>query len=570
MLKQLNIQNLALINKMNLAIYPGLTIITGETGAGKSILIQAIEALLGEPVGSESVQTGASLARVEGSFELDLPPSERQKLEAMDLIMDNEGEIILTREIHRKGRDRFLVNDQIIRKADFQWLGHQLLDVNSQHSHQYLLKTKNHQQLFDNVVRDQEIYERVKNAWLSWNQSASDWHSLKQSVDAMEKRRQLIEYQMQEIDDAKLNRGEKEALIGERERLRYAEDIRSNLNEAFNLMEQEPGLVADNTARIAALVQKAAGRDSRLDALAEQAELLSVTSRDLSHEIIKALDNVTASPERLNEVSDRLYLLQQLEGKFHNSIEGILEYREQIEQEYGMCSSEKKQLENLEKTCEKARSDYAKLDSELSEHRQKTVPGLSRSIEKALSELGMRHARFSIQIDSDWQLDESEPAYIVPDRCTAYGTDKMEFLISANPGVPLKPLSQIASGGELSRVMLALKQFLFEESRNRTMVFDEVDSGIGGDVANAVGAKLRMLSQSHKILCVTHLPQIAIRGHHHILVDKQTDGNTTTVQLIHLDAKQRIHEIARMLGGKRSDLSAMKHAETMLSSITDQ
>jgi DNA repair protein RecN (Recombination protein N) len=569
MLKQLSIQNLALINNLNLEFSAGLTIITGETGAGKSILIQAVEALLGQSMGSESVRTGSSVARVEGWFTLNSTLFDQDQFKQLELVIQNEKEICLIREIHRKGRDRFLVNEQVVRKTEFQWLGHQLLDVNSQHSHQYLLKTKNHLELFDGALKCKDLPERLKHTRQMWEKSASDWHELKQSIDSREKRRQLIEYQMREIDDANLRSGEKDELTDERERLRFAEDIKANLDEAYGLLEQEPGMVSDNLARVTSFLERAAGRDSRLEELAERAKSLSLSARDITDEIMQAMQAVTVSPERLNAVSDRLYLLQQLEGKFQYGIDGIMEYRRNIEKEYYDYSFERASLEKIEKTCANARDEYMKLNHELSEYRNRNAPALCNSIEKSLSELGMRYARFDIKIDRDWLMDESHLATNIPDRCSPSGTDRMEFMMSANPGVPLKPLSQIASGGELSRVMLAIKQFLVKNEHRRTMVFDEVDSGIGGDIANVVGDKLRLLAKDHQILCVTHLPQIAIRGHQHILVDKQSNGDTTTVQLMKLDMLERVHEIARMLGGNRSDSSALAHAESMLASITD-
>jgi len=567
MLMRMIIENLALIHKLELNFQSGLTIISGETGAGKSILIQAISALLGEPVHAQTVQTGAVTARVEGEFNLPKTVSGNSRFEDLQILLEPPDILRLTREIHRTGRDRYLVNEQIVKKADFQWLGQQLLDVNSQHSHQYLLRPKNHLELFDSAISDPSLLASLGSAFVAWQETSGAYRRMKETIDEMAKRRQLIEYQINEIDEANLHSGEKEELIEERERLRYAEEIRNNLNEAHHLLENGPVALADNAARVAAMIERTVQRDAQLMPLFEQAESMSVMARDLSGEIEKAMARATVSPDRLEVVSERLYLLQQLEGKFRNSIEGILKYRREIGRESEGYSGGQKDLKDLESKTIKAMTEYCQADQTMSAHRRAAAPQLCRRIESALTELGMKHASFDVSMRPQWQMDITAEPFVLPDRCTERGTDQMEFMMSANPGIPLKPLSQIASGGELSRVMLALKQYLVEVGQHKVMVFDEVDAGIGGDVANAVGEKLRLLSSDQQILCVTHLPQIAVRGHQHIRVEKHSDGVKTSVSMTVLDSESRVREIARMLGGDENVSSAVKHAESMLHSV---
>lgn len=563
MLNRLSIENLALITNMELIFQPGLTVITGETGAGKSILVQAVEALLGKSVHAETVQTGSPVARVEGSFDISRTLVAHPKFLALQLNTELDQELRLTREIHRKGRDRFLINDQIVKKADFQWIGEQLLDVNSQHSHQYLLQSKNHLNLFDKAVNQPEKLTHIHSAWEQWLKVSSECLVARKKLAEMEMHRDLMEYQLKEINESGLRSGEKQELIEERERLRYAEDIRENLTEALAILDLESSPVTDSLARVSGLMEKAAQRDTTLTETAERCDSLSLLARDVSDEIQQIANHIVVSPERLNMVSDRLYVIRQLESKYKNSVEGILEYRDAIEEQLGGYSVNKTAVQDLEERCRLAREAYFRADKELSQFRRSLISETCRRLEQSLVELGMRHAEFDIQMESEWQIEEISDPAIVPDRCTAAGTDRMEFLLSANPGVPLKPLSMIASGGELSRIMLALKQHLIEADNCRTMVFDEIDTGIGGDIANAVGEKLRILSRDNQIFCITHLPQIAVQGQEHFRVQKQTLGDTTRIVIDNLKQAERVKEIARMLGNSDGK-DALRHAESML------
>ncbi|MBN1878796.1 DNA repair protein RecN [bacterium] len=567
MLRRLYIDNLALIDSVTLSFTEGLTVITGETGAGKSIVVQALAVLLGDAVHAETVKSGCGVARVEGVF--DTPPGllNESRFTDMQLEFDRTAGLRLMREIQREGRSRFLVNDQVIKKTDFQWLGHQLLDINSQHSHQLLLRPRYHLELLDGALLMADRLDTIRTYRQDWMAAAAAFRALKREVDEMEKRRQLIEYQMVEIDDADLRDGEKPALIEERERLRFAEEIRKNLNEAGRMLDDAPCMVTDHSARIAALIQRASHRDSSLEPLAVQAEALELTARDLSNEVRSAAGRIHASPVRLNEIGERLFFLQQLEGKFKNDIEGILAYRREIQIEHEGYASRRKDLESLRQTCNDRMKKYFDFDETLSSQRHRESPNLCRRIESALAELGMPHTRFDVLFSPPKDSSNVDSCEL-PDWCSEYGTDQVEFVFSANPGVPLKPVSQIASGGELSRVMMVLKQHMIESRNHQTMVLDEVDSGIGGDVANSVADRLKILSADQQIVCITHLPQIAVRGHKHLLVEKVTDGAETRIVLTELGEKARIHEIARMLSGDETINEALHHAARLLASAS--
>ncbi|MCD4653423.1 DNA repair protein RecN [bacterium] len=569
MLSTIHISRLALIDELKLDFQSGLTVVTGETGAGKSILIQAVSALLGEPLNRETVKTGSSAGSVEAEFTdvdvlLKLP-----RFRDLFLDIDSGEPIMIRREIQRRGRNRFLINDQVVRKSDFHWIAKQLLDVNSQHSHQLLLSANHHLKLLDEVLADDSALMTMITVWENWQKIDRDYCKLKTEIDEMNKRHQLIQYQMNEIDAAVLVEGEKEKLIEERQRLRYSEEIQQSLSDALKQLSFSPSgdNICESLAMIASFVQRAADRDLRLKPLAEQTESLNLIASDISGELSAAVDSVEISPERLNDVMERLHFLQQMEGKFQDDIAGIIQYRTRIEKEFLGFESQQMDLIRLEKQWLLACDEYMKADHVLSNFRKKSAQVVNKCIEGTLEKLGMEKSRFEVVFCQNQNFKDLLPGKI-SDCCKETGTDKVEFMISANPGVPLKSLSDVASGGELSRIMLALKQHLGKSREYQILVFDEVDTGIGGSVANAVAEQLRKLSQKRQLICVTHLPQIAVRGHHHLFVEKQSDDKNSTITMSYLSGQDRTYEIARMLSGDPQDSIAIEHAEKLLSEIS--
>lgn len=563
MLHWLHVDNLALIRSLTLEFKPGLSVITGETGSGKSILIQAISTLLGDSVHSQTVQTGYRSAAVEAEFDDVKELVSSRKFSDLGLEMDDTDRLILRREIMKSGRSRYLLNAQVIRKSEFQWIGRSLLDVNSQHSHQDLLKPKHHLGLLDTTLPSHDIHMELEIIHQHWSKYAEKYLRLKREMDDRRRRKQLIEYQLEEIDSARLNPGEKETLISERERLRYAEEIQQNLQAAWDVTEDETSGFSDAAAKVSGFLQRAASKDSRLNEMALQADTIQVMISDLSHELLSALESIEISPDRLEAVSERLHFLQQLEGKFQNDIPGILAYRQEIYDELKLFDSSQDDLNTAETKWLELRDRYLETNNRLSQYRRSQSVTVCRAIEDGLKLLGMKHAQFDISFSDDLPVEQLEPGRI-PERYADVGTDQVDFMLSANPGVPLKPLVDIASGGELSRIMLTLKQHLGNRLLAQTSIFDEVDSGIGGDVGNAVARQLRSLAKGKQVICVTHLPQIAAGGDHHYLVEKSVVDNETIVAVKSIDSHDRIEEIARMLSGDQTNSEAMAHARSML------
>jgi len=454
------------------------------------------------------------------------------------------------------------------RQKEFQALGHRLLDVNSQHSHQILLNNRNHMALYDAALPDPtptkpSPAESLREAFEKWRNVDSACRAVQAQMDTINRQRQLLEYQAAEIDAATLQAGEKEQLIEERERLRFAEEIQTQLNAAYQRLEDESGGVAVQAAIAAGDIRKAAHRDGRLEELSEQAESLVILARDLAEMLERFRDEVEISPDRLNAVSERLHFLQQLEQKFQNNIDGIRQYREEIRAELDGCQSMKSELDGLTEQWWGCREAYIEAAAAMGRYRRTHRKALCRAIEKNMADLGMKMARFEVTFSDPWAGGPEQPGEM-PEICRENGTDDAVFLLSANPGVPLKPLAGIASGGELSRIMLALKQHFRDTGTSGTLIFDEVDTGIGGDVANAVARHLKRLGRSVQIVCVTHLPQIAVLGDTHILVEKHADTDATMIQMRTLEGDERVREIARMLSGGKDDPVALNHAASLL------
>lgn len=563
MLQTLRIQNLAIIRDLTIDFDGGLTVVSGETGAGKSILIQAIGALLGASLHADAVRSGCRIASVEGIFTPAENISSIPEVQTLDLDVPPDEPMVLRREIQRSGRNRFTINDQVVKKADFQIIGNTLLDVNSQHSHQVLLKSRNHLRLYDASLPDTTALQAVRRAYDQWQGVNTAYRVFAAEVEAMQRRRQLLEYQAADIDGAALKSGEKAALVEERERLRFAEEVKRNLDDACGILDEIPESLTAQAATVAHRIEKASSRDSRMAALRDQAESLLIMARDIADEAQQFRQNVEISPDRLNEVAERIHELQELERKFQNDIRGILEYRETIRAELDGFQNRRAELDALRERWLAVRAVYIEKNLELSRYRRAARRHVAKALADALAGLGMQQARFDVSFNDEWHGDDPCPGEI-PEICEETGTDRIEFLLSANPGVPLKPLAAIASGGELSRIMLALKQHFDAIRTSGTLVFDEVDTGIGGDVANAVGRHLQRLAQHTQIICVTHLPQIAVRGDRHILVEKHTAKNATAVSMKELGGSERVREIARMLSGHADDASALAHAADLL------
>ncbi len=563
MLRSLSVRNFALITELKIEFNPAFTVITGETGAGKSIVIQAIAMLMGHPATATDLKDGSAVAVVEGYFRINQDDIHWFYKTNPDLELDKDRDVVIRREIQRSGRSRYFMNDQTVIKSFFIAAGHRLLDINSQHSHQMLMNSKHHLLLYDSAIAIEEKLKVIEEKYSNLRRTDT---ALKDSIrksERLRERRQLIQFQINEIDSSNLVPGEKVELIQIREKLRYADEIRESLHDALNLCVHNDVNLTGLSDQLIRLLNRAVGRDPSLEDIYAEAETVSVTLNDLGGELQSRIQNLDYSPEKLAEISERLHFLQDMEGRYQDSIEGILEYRTVIEDELNAYTDVQSGLEQLKERWMTDYQAYTDADIALSAVRREYADSLCRKIEAELDNLGMNHASFQIDFYQPYESQEVKIG-VIPERFSERGTDDLQFMLSANPGVPLKPLSKVASGGELSRIMLALKQHLSSSDRSRTIIFDEVDSGIGGDVANAVASQLKKLSAVRQILTVTHLPQIAVRADQHILVTKTTTDTRTTVKIDVIPQSEREEEIARMLSGDKCESHALEHAVTLL------
>ncbi len=564
MIRMLHIENVALIASIDIPFDEGLTAVTGETGSGKSILVQSLAMLLGESADQNTIREGALVAVIEAECTPADPMEITRTLQSLDIEPASDQILTVRREINKKGRNRFLINDHAVSRQDFLKVTLPLIEINSQHEHQALLQPRNHLTLFDHAVHLDGPVESIARIHSHLSEITQSIEHLVQHLESVRQRSDLIRFQMNEIDQAGLKEGEKEELITEQQRLRYAEEIIRALREAeLALGDSDEGL-SSRTGPMIRSLQKASTRDPEIQALTEQAESLSVMIEDLSDAIRRYRDRVSVSPERLEEVNERLHFLQSMEGRYRNSIDGIIEYRRQIATEQQSMGDLDVQLRVLQTEWSDIFAEYLSADRSLSESRRRLAPGLCRRIEGELTELGMEKSRFEVAFGPVRGSESPPEGFRIPACFGPFGTDTLEFMLSANPGIPLKPLVRVASGGELSRITLALKQHLLSSHDADTVVFDEVDSGIGGQTAVAVARQLKRLARDRQILCVTHLPQLAVAADRHIVVRKTLHEESTQVQVEALDPDARLREIARMLTGSDDDPEALRHAQSLM------
>lgn len=571
MLTELSVENFALVSKLRLQFGPGLNLLTGETGAGKSILLDALGMVLGERTGAESVRHGADKARVEAAFTVD--ETDKRMREALNAVgvEAEDGLLLLSRELSKTGKSTARINGRPATATMLKALGDALVDIHGQHEHQSLLAVERHLDILDAWCgpKTGALRTAVGNAHARARDADQQLATLKQ--DARERARaiDLLAFQRDEIDVAAPKPDEEEELLSERLRLSSAASLHAAAagayaalhggptpggNNAKALYEETsaPGAGAlDGLATAAAEIEHAAGLDNRLAPLVESLRNALYVAEDAAREVRAYRDTVESNPARLDEIETRLDVLKTLKRKYGETAEEILRYREEIAAQLETLENAEERIAALQANVETTRGELKARAAELTAARKKGAEPFAKAIIKELGDLAMTATRFAVGMEP-----RAEP--------TARGGDQVEFLLSPNPGEPLKPLAKIASGGEISRVMLAMKSVLSRTLAVPTLVFDEIDAGIGGRTGTVLADKLSALSAASQILCITHLPQIAARGTTHFLIEKETDKGRTTIHVAPLDPEQRVQEIARMLGGSRVSETVLRHAREML------
>lgn len=551
MLAELHIENFAIIQKLELQFNPGMMIFTGETGAGKSIILDAILAVVGGKADITSIRGGADRAMVEAIFTY--PPVTHAavvELLTREDLVDDEKTITLSREIKREGRGGARINGHSVSLNLLRDVGAYLVDIHGQSEHLSLLNTRQHIHLLDRYANDADLLATYRQTYIQLQSVRKELDDLRKAEQDALRRTDLLNFQVREIEAAKLRPGEEEELELEHSRLANAETLAGFAQQAIDLLDESRPDAASATDQLGQAFQ-AVQSLSRIDAsqagLSEQAQSITEMAADLSRDLHDYLERIEFNPKRLEQVEERLETLRTLQKKYGGEIPAVIAFAEQARQQLDMITHASERIEELQKKESELSALIANQASSLSVARHAAAEKLSLAVESELADLSMTGARFSV----DMQVRPSEKGIEIDGSKVSIdelGMDQVEFLIAPNLGEGLKPLVKIASGGETSRLMLALKNVLAKADAIPTLIFDEIDQGIGGRVGMIVGEKLWRLGRTHQVFCVTHLPQLAAFGDQHFRVRKQVvEGRTITLVDL-LKEPERLEELAQMLG----------------------
>lgn len=550
MLTELTVSNYAIAERVELNFRQGMTALTGETGAGKSIVLDALGLAMGGRADAGAVRHGAKRADITASFDIGRIPDAREWLEEHEL--DDGRDCILRRTISKEGRSKAFINGQPCPLSQLKELGSTLMDIHSQHQHQSLLRKDTHRRLLDEFAGCEALAADTSNAWRAWNQTRQKLHQRRQNADEAEARLQLLRYQVEELDRLALEDGEQTALEEEQAQLSQADAVLHSSHQAALLCTEDEtsaaGLVRQALQQLEQLPVEVPALADTLQMLSEAEIQISEAGDNLRHFV----DDYEADPARLSEVEERLSSIYQMARKHRITPEELPEFHQRLAAELAELDGGAGSLEQLEAELAEQQARFDTLASELTDKRQRAAVELDQRIAEELAQLSMPSVQFVTHLNPN---DDGEPA--------AHGQEDIEFLVSANPGQPARPLAKVASGGELSRISLAIQVVVAQTSTTPTLVFDEVDVGIGGGTAEVVGRLLRSLGENGQVLCVTHLPQVAAQSHQHLFVSKFTEAETTYSRIETLDDQGRISEVARMLGGMDLTEHTIAHAREM-------
>jgi DNA repair protein RecN (Recombination protein N) len=569
MLFYLRIKNFALIDELNIEFEEGLNVITGETGAGKSIIIEAINVILGATVNSSLIKSSADYLEVEALFNLD-SISGRQ-LNALQNFSDilSEKQLIIRRQVHKKKKNKCWVNNHLVALATLQEIGNYLIDLHGQHSHQSLLDSASHIDFLDNLGGVPFLQKRLElNKYYSqWQAKTSLLNSLlKDRAENLSKKDYLL-FQIREIDDAQLKEKEDEDLENKINIIRNTVKIKE-ITEMASLTLHEGGEEGESSIRDAVVrlinhFNSIARLDKRIDDIKNQLTEIQFKVEDITDQIIDYKEKIDFDSQQLQEFESRLDLINHLKKKYGNNLEEILNYRDKLQLQLDGIEDAQEKIETLKTEIEEEEKKLSKLSLELSRQRKNIAENLEKEIIKELTELNMHNCNFIIQISQKEDTDgiKIKDKFL---KVTSRGIDKVEFFITTNAGEKEKPLADIISGGEVSRIMLGLKSILSEADEIPTMIFDEIDSGVGARLGEVVATKLAKISHNHQVITVTHLPQIACRANKHLYINKDVKDNKTDIKVRCLSGDEQLAEIARMLDGDQYGSISLEHAREML------
>ncbi len=552
MLVHLSIHNYAIVEHLDLELDRGMSVITGETGAGKSIMLDALGLTLGDRADSGVVRPGADKADILATFDVSDIPEASAWLKERDL--ETDGPCILRRVITAEGRSRAYINGTPCPQGDLKALGELVIDIHSQHEHQSLLKTDTHRRLLDEYAGATDLARQVQLASQRWRQTRQELERLSNSGDEQRAKHQLLSYQLEELESLSLGENELERLEQEHTTLTNAESLLGICRQVVELCSESDSGNALNA--LTASLNRLSSVNNTPDALNEATNLLSsaqIQVEEAVGEINRFLDRFEADPARLQQIEERLDTIYTLARKHRVQPTEVAALHQKLLDEIETLNANDEAIERLEHEVGSYARHYQEKARELSDLRHRAAPELAHKVEHEIQRLGMPGGRFNIE------LRENVDKELSPN-----GLEQVELLVSANPGQPLKALAKVASGGELSRISLAIQVITAQTSRVPTLVFDEVDVGIGGPTAEIVGQLLRRLGERGQVMTVTHLPQVAAQGHQHLFVHKVREAHVTRTAVSKLSKNERVEEVARMLGGIDLTKESLAHAKKMV------
>ena len=563
MLRELSIRNLAVVEEAVVPFAPGLNVLTGETGAGKSIVVDALLLITGARAQLDWIRTGADTALVEAVFEID-PAGPVAALLDEAGHHPGDGQLVIKRELARSGRHRAFVNDGAATVGLLERLGELLVELHGQHEHQRLMEPARQLLLLDRFAEALDRRERVGALVRSWEEARAALDRLRSEMREGARQEDLYRFQLAEIDDVRLKDGEEDELRAERSRLQHAERIVAGLQETVGLLYEEPQSATTRLSRAAALLRDLSRYEPDAAASIEAIEGAQAYLEDVVGRARALRDRAVFDPERLEQIDARLDAIVKLKRKYGDSVAAILAHRQEVATALDRITRHDAIAEEMERTVAEAAAAAGAEAAALSQARTRGAERLERLIQKEIRGLGMEHGRFRVALRREPAAGGELAAGPDGWRVGPRGAESAELLLSANPGEDLRPLAKVVSGGELSRVMLAAKTVLAAADDVPVLVFDEVDAGIGGRVADVVGQKLAASAAGRQVLCVTHLAPIAAYAGQHLLVEKRVARGATRTSVTLLPATARVDELARMLGGERVTEASRRHARELL------
>ena len=557
MLRELHVQDFAIIDQATLSFSKGLTVLTGETGAGKSILVDALGILLGDRLTQDHIRSGCNESRLEALFDL-------EGCERIHDFLQNHGipceedQLLVRRILARSGKSRSYLNDQLVTISTLQEISEILIDLHGQHDHQSLLQVRNHLDhldAYEGSTPERKIYQ---GAFLKFKVAEEKLRHLTDQAEKQSREKEEMEYQAREIEEARLGLNEEEALIRQRNILKNARELIQWVDESYTHLDSEESGISQ-IQKILSNLNRIQQIDPHIKDLSDLTESALAQLEEVHLRLRDYKSQLEFDPQRLEEIEERLFLLHRLKMKYGENTEEILLLGQKLREDLSRLETLWHEVKAQRVVFQVQIKDLIKKAKALSTARFKKGRALEKHMERELASLRMEKCQFKVKLKT--------PKKVESENLTPTGIDEVQFLISSNIGEEVKPLAHIASGGELSRMMLALRTPEMGIQGSKTLIFDEVDAGLGGAVAEAVGGKLRKLSQNFQVLCITHLPQIASQADTHFVIQKGEIKKRTITQIHCLNKDQRINEIARMLGGKKMTPTVMEHAREMLGTL---